>query len=407
MTHPIADRATALKMTVRDGQLGRSFHQAEKSLADLARGLPETLSLTHADVSAYPPPSSAGRRYAQALESSVDPFSSYLGVDHVREVLAPRVSALLGIDDIEPQTELLIAAGTQNALFSIFSMLVEQGDTVLLADPEYMTIEKTVRYFGGRAVHLPARSTEAGPLEMSLDDIERGFAAGSRLLAFSNPCNPTGTVYGGPFLKALADLVLAHDAYVIVDELYSRLVYDVEFTSLASLPGMRDRCITTLGTSKTESMSGFRVGCMVGPAEIVSELSDIIEITSLRASSYAQYALLDWLGPDDDFVAERVATFKQLRALTVATLAPLPFLDLVTPDGTAYVFPRLAIADVDDFVVAETLVRDAGVLVNPGITFGPNGVGGFRLCFAQNQHELPGILQRVAGSLTALAHERG
>ncbi|WP_256468717.1 pyridoxal phosphate-dependent aminotransferase [Pseudarthrobacter sp. SSS035] len=198
-----------------------------------------------------------------------------------------------------------------------------------------------------------------------------------------------------------------YDAYVLVDELYSRLVFGDEFCHLAAQPDMRDHCITTLGTSKTESMSGFRVGCVVAPETLIAALPEVLEVTALRASSYAQYSLLDWLGPDESFIAERVTKLRELRDLTVSRLECVPGIDITSPGGTAYVFPRLRKPLGDDFEVAEVLVRDAGVLVYPGLSFGPSGSGGFRLCFAQADSVMPGILDRVATTLTRLSIKRG
>lgn len=403
MPQPFADRIDQLAMVVRDAQLGRPMLAAERRLFERAGAREGLLSLTHADTNAFPPPATAGPRYADALAAGVTPFADFLGDTRVRAELAPRIAAYLGTE-VDAATELAITAGTQNALFAILSVLVDRDDKVLVADPDYMTLEKTLRFFGADVRYLPARPVGGdGALEMSLADIEAGLQEGAKLLLFSNPCNPTGTVYGAAFLEQVAQLVLRYDAYVLVDELYSRLVFDDGFTHLASYPGMRERCITTLGTSKTESMSGFRVGCVVAPAPVLAVVPEVLEVSALRASSYAQHTLLDWLGPDDAFIGERVDVLRELRDLTVKRLQEVPGLELAVPDGTAYVFPRLHGHGLDDFEVAEALVADAGVLVYPGLCFGPSGEGGFRLCFGQDPAVLPAVLDRVVDALAKLA----
>ncbi|MBU2696977.1 pyridoxal phosphate-dependent aminotransferase [Pimelobacter sp. 30-1] len=402
MPQPFADRIDQLAMVVRDEQLGRPMLAAERRLFERAGRREGLVSLTHADTAVFPPPPTAGPRYADALAAGLNPFVDFLGDPEVRTALAPRLAAFLGAE-VDPLTELALTAGTQNALFAILSVLVGPGDKVLIADPDYMTLEKTLRFLGADVVSVAARPAEGdGALEMSLADVEAGFRAGARLLLFSNPCNPTGTVYGPAFVAELARLAVEHDAYVLVDELYSRLVYDEGFPHLAAQPGMRERCVTTLGTSKTESMSGFRVGCVVGPAAVIAVLPEVLEVTALRASSYAQRTLLDWLGPDAAFIDERVAILRELRDLTVKRLREVPGLEVAEPGGTAYVFPRLSGHGLDDFAVAEALVEDAGVLVYPGLCFGPSGEGGFRLCFGQDPEALPGILDRTVAALTRL-----
>lgn len=405
MTKHLSSRMNQLAMVVRDEALGRPMLAAERRLSALADAREGLVSLTHADTVAFPPPAGAARRYADAVSMGLNPFADFLGNVDVRDILAPRVSAFLGVD-VDARTELVLTAGTQNALFAVMTALVDRGDKVLLSDPDYMTLEKTLRFLEADVILVPARPSEThGAWRMDLDDIEAGFRAGARLLVFSNPCNPTGTTYDAEFLSAVARLCVEYDAHVLVDELYSRLVYEPGYTHLAGFPGMRERCITTLGTSKTESMSGFRVGALVAPPEIVGVLQEVFEITALRASAYAQTALLGWLGPDDDEIAERVEIMRGLRDLTVERLRTVPGLEVSSPGGSAYLFPRVD-TELDDFEVAERLVEEAGVLVFPGLCFGPSGQGGFRLCFAQDPEAWPGILDRVVATLTDLSRSR-
>ncbi|WP_256468716.1 aminotransferase class I/II-fold pyridoxal phosphate-dependent enzyme [Pseudarthrobacter sp. SSS035] len=200
MPKPLTDRTKQLAMAVRDQHLGRPILAAERQLFEFAGRRENLVSLTHADTVAFPPPPTAGRLYTEALQAGVNPFSNFLGDDHVRATLAPRIARFLGTD-VNAETELAITSGTQNALFAILSMAVEYGDKVMVADPDYMTLEKNLRFFGAHVIHLPARAVpETGSLEISLDDVERGFEAGARLLVFSNPCNPTGTVYDSSFV---------------------------------------------------------------------------------------------------------------------------------------------------------------------------------------------------------------
>ncbi len=165
---------------------------------------------------------------------------------------------------------------------------------------------------------------------------------------------------------------------------------------------MRERCITTLGTSKFESMSGYRVGTVVAPADIISEIIDIISISALRPSSYSERTLLGWMDSDRQMMAERLATFTTLRNMTVEHFARFDFIDMATPQGTAYAFPRFRENGLNDFQVAEAIVEQAGLLVYPGLCFGPGSGGAFRLCFAQNENDLPDILERVTTTLASL-----
>ena len=393
-------RARDLKLPNRDEQFGGSFHEAERHLFHVAGQRENLLSLTHVDLKRFPPPEEALSAYTDAVNDRIDVFTSFQGDGYVRRALAPRISEFLGVD-VDPETELAITAGTQSALFSVLSSLIQAGDTVLLPDPDYVSSERMIRFLGADIRYIPQLPSDAGTV-LDLGEIEHGLKDGARMLVFSNPCNPTGAVYGQEFLAELAALVVRYDAYVLVDELYARLVYDAEFHHLISEPGIRERCITTLGTSKFESMSGYRVGTVVAPAHIIHELSDIVSITALRPSSYSERTLLGWMDSDRELMAERLRTFTRLRDMTVEHFSRFDFIDLAAPQGTAYAFPRFKDNGLNDYQVAEAIVEQAGLLVYPGLAFGPSGAGGFRLCFAQNENDLPDILDRVTSTLASL-----
>src|SRR6185312_12408152 len=145
---------------------------------------------------------------------------------------------------------------------------------------------------------------------------------GIRLLLTSNPHNPTGAVLGPEAIARLARIAVRDDFLVVVDALYCRLVYDdTAYTHLASEPGMAERAITLLGGSKTESLSGYRVGMVVGPSAIIDAVEQMIAMLCLRAPAYAQQVMTRWLVDDHDFVAQRVQELRQIQRTTVAALS--------------------------------------------------------------------------------------
>lgn len=377
--------------------------QSQRRLAKLAGSQAGLISMTHADMASFPPPPDAFAAFRTAVENAVEVFTPFHGSKAARSLLAPRLSRFLGVD-VDGDQELAITPGTQNALFGALAVLIDRGDTVLLADPDYMSSAPMIRFLGGRVNYIPVAAKDSG-FEMNLEAVEHGFKHGAKVLLFSHPCNPTGAVYKRSMLRDLAELACAYEAHVVVDELYSRLVYDVPFAHLIAEHGMKSRCITVLGVSKTESMSGYRVGCLIAPPAIIDDVGQIIEVTALRASGYAQCSLQNWLEGDEAFVQDRVDRLRGLRDITVGFLSSLECVDITQPLGTAYVFPRLRGILDNDFEVAESLVREARILVDPGCSFGPTGTGGFRLCFAQDEQNLMGLLQRVGEVLTRLSQK--
>lgn len=332
-------------------------------------------------------------------------YTPYSGDRTVRSAVAESVSGFLGID-VNPDTELILTPGTQAALFGALACVVEQGDTVALGDPDYISDERIVRFLGGRAVQVPLSwdDADAQP-ELDLDILETAFVGGARTLLFSNPNNPTGAVLSAGNVRAIAKLAAQHNVMVIVDELYSRLVYDGRaFAHLIAEEGMRERCITLLGPSKTESMSGYRVGAAIAPQEIVDRMEDLQGVSVLRAPAYAQHVMTRWLSDDQDFVAARIRDYQALRDRTVKTLNASGLLRVRPAQGTAYMFPDATAVGADTQEIALALKSEAGLLVNPGYQFGPSGEGHFRICFAQEEHAWDAAMARMLATLRAL-HE--
>jgi aspartate/methionine/tyrosine aminotransferase len=380
----------------------RSVRTMERELEDLPFD-GRLMDLTYADTHRFPPPSWVLPDFTAAASGGGMTYTPYRGDRGVRSAVAESVSGFLGIE-VDPETELILTPGSQAALFLALSAIVEDGDTVALADPDYISDERIIRFLGGRVARVPLDWDGAGlEPQLDLDALEAAFAAGARTLLFSNPNNPTGAVLAPETVRRLGRLLLEHDVMVIVDELYSRLVYDGQpFAHLIAEPGMRDRCITLLGPSKTESMSGYRVGVAVAPRELIDRMEDLQGVSVLRAPAYAQHVLTRWLSDDHDFVAARIADYQRLRDLTVMTLNSSGLLHVRPAQGTAYMFPNATAVGADTQAIALALKSEAGLLVNPGYQFGPRGDRHFRICFAQEETAWGVAMERLLTTLEGL-----
>jgi aspartate/methionine/tyrosine aminotransferase len=208
-------------------------------------------------------------------------------------------------------------------------------------------------------------------------------------------------------IGAIAALARKYSVSVIVDELYSRLVYDgTPFTHLVSQDGMTGRTATLLGPSKTESLSGYRIGVVVGNETLIRSIENVLSITSLRAPAYAQHVLKGWLAGDDNWLKSRIVEFKALRDSTAAALRQLPWLKLNPQHGTAYHWLDVSALGLPDAVVAGALLEKAGVLVSPGYQFGPAAAGHFRICYARDEESWAEALDRMVKVLANLMREK-
>jgi aspartate/methionine/tyrosine aminotransferase len=380
------DGAAELPLSGRQADL-------ELRLDGASHGLIDT---THFDVTRFPPPDWALPAFVSAAESGAAAYTAYRGGPDVRGRCADAIAALLGVD-VDPERNLILTTGTQGGLFAVLSALVDAGDRVALTDPEYLFAERILRFLGAEVVRIPL--TAGGGPGVDLQQLEDAAIRGIRLFLTSNPNNPTGIVYSDDTVKGISRLAAAHDFLVVVDELYCRLVYDeTPFTHLAAEPDMGTRTVTLLGGSKTESLTGYRVGAVVADAEIVDAIEQVIAFSALRAPAYSQHVLTGWLHEDDDFVRERVRQLRIMQRHATDRLRSIPGISVEPGAGTAYLWPDvsgLGLTSLD----AGRLFFDAGVVVSPGYQFGPSGKTRFRMCFAQGEARLDAALDRITAAL--------
>ena len=395
-------RIANLALGERASSLGMSVRDAEREL-DQVSYAGQLMDLTYADTHRFPAPSWVLPDFSAAASGGGMTYTPYRGDRTVRSAVAESVSAFLGVE-VDPDTELILTPGSQAALFLGLSAVVEEGDLVALADPDYISDERIIRFLGGRVDHVPLiwDMPDREP-RLDLDGLESALKAGASTILFSNPNNPTGAVLGRTTIREIARLAAEHDAIVIVDELYSRLVYDGRaFSHLIAEDGMRERCITLLGPSKTESMSGYRLGAAVAPRDVIDRMEDLQGVSVLRAPAYAQHVLTRWLSDDHDFVTRRIAEYQQLRDHTAETLNASGLVSVVPAQGTAYMFPDASAIGADTQTIAKALKHDAGLVVNPGYQFGPRGDRHFRICFAQEERAWDAAMDRMLSTLRGL-----
>jgi aspartate/methionine/tyrosine aminotransferase len=368
---------------------GFSVAEMDKAVADLPR-TPDQIDLTHGDTRAFLPPASALENFTKAVMDNSEAYSVYRGSATVRNLLAPRVSRLLGID-VDPTKNLIITPGTQGALFGALSAFVAPGTVVAFPALEYFMNEKIVSYLGGESIRVPALTTPDGYIEIQEADLEHAHKSGATVFVFSNPNNPTGGIYSQAMIEKMAKWAKKYEISVIVDQLYCRLIYDGRtYTHFASLSGMSEQCITLMGPSKTESMSGYRVGIAVGPASIINSMETILSMTALRTAGYSQHALTGWLDEEPGWLEERTVLHQEIRDYLMNGLESIAGIDVRMPGGSSYIFPSLintkSVNDNDyanDFLFAKDL-KSAGVLISPGYQSGLSGKGHFRINFSQH-----------------------
>ena len=368
---------------------GQSVFEMDRAIAATPKHA-DQIDLTHGDTRAFVPPDSAFKDFTKAVKDNTEAYSAYRGSSTVRELIAPRISKLLSVE-VDPMSELIITPGSQGALFSARSAFVGPGTIVAFPSVEYFMNERIVSYLGGQSIRIPAKINSDGYIEIDEQELEAAHKSGASVLVFSNPNNPTGGIYSREVCQKLANWAKKYDISVIADQLYCRLIYDKrDYTNIASLPGMKNQTITLLGPSKTESMSGYRVGVALAQSQIINSMESILSMTSLRTAGYAQHALTHWLAEEDGWLEERILQHQEIRDYLVQGLATIPGISIFKPGGSSYIFPSMSETTSingnnyeNDFIFTQDL-KKAGILVSPGYQSGIAGRGHFRINFSQN-----------------------
>lgn len=399
----IPERIERLAMPGWKAKLGQSLRAAERELENAAFDGP-LLDLTYADTHRFPPPDWVLDEFSRAAGGAGMTYTPYAGDTGVREAVASNLGTTLGL--AAQRENVLLTPGTQAALYTALAALVEPGDEVLLADPEYLSTERMLHYFEAKVSHIALERDGTGSASLDHDALAAAMRRRPALLVFSNPNNPTGAVHSRESIEAIAELASAYDVPVLVDQLYCRLLYDnTAFHHLASLGDMDQRTVSLLGPSKTESLSGFRIGAALAPAPLVERMEDVLSVSALRAPAYAQHILGRWLADDIDYVEQRIGDYTKLRDMALELFAATDLIEVEPARGTAYLFPRCT-AGIPDQQLALALKTRAGLVVNPGYQFGPRGPGHFRICFAQDEAAWASALDRIVATVSDLVQQQ-
>lgn len=404
MTRPRSSTALpqALRPIRRFDLLDASRAPGQQPIASGAN-LNTFVDFSHGDVGAFPPPPAALEAVAAAMiDGSRWAYSPYRGHPGVRAALAARLEKLTG-EHIDPARELMISAGTQASLFLALSALVERGDRIAVAAPDYFAYRKIAWYLEAQPVDVPVNYRDSNsPAELDLVALRSAMRSGARIFVFSNPNNPTGAVYEREHLEEICAIVAEFDGFVVVDQLYCRQIFDDrQYTHLRSLDSVARNSLTLMGPSKTESLSGLRLGVAFGSGMLIDRMESLQGLTTLRAPGYAQAALSTWLLEDEGWMRERVSAHAAIRDELVTIINRSQRVSARTPEGSSYIFvhcPALA-GKLDGGV--ERLRRDAGVIVTRGDEFGEFG-DAIRLNFSQNHSAAVAAMDRIVHVLEVL-----
>jgi len=316
------------------------------------------------------------------LRQGLTHYTSNSGLPELREAIAGHLHHRYGVE-YDPASQVLATCGVSQGLDLSLRCLLEPGDEVVVIEPAYVAYRPLVRLAGGREAVVPARADN--DFHVSADDIADAVTSRTRALVLNYPNNPTGAVLTSGELEEIAQLAVERDLVVISDEIYSRITYECEHTCIAALPGMSERTVLLDGFSKAYSMTGWRLGFLCGPAELVEAALRVNQYAELSAPTVAQHAAVDALQNGESMVVNAVAELDLLRRYACARLDEIG-LSCPRPQGAFYAFPDVSATGLSGDEFALRLLREQKVVVIPGSVFGADGVNRVRITYA-NTHE--------------------
>jgi aspartate/methionine/tyrosine aminotransferase len=320
------------------------------------------------------------------------------GLPELREAAAGELSATRRID--VPAGRVLVGNGAKPLLFFTILATCGPGDEVVYPDPGFPIYESAIRWAG--ATPVPLALHEAADFSFDVDELGERLSSRTALVILNSPQNPTGGVTPAAVLEAAAARIAETPAWVLSDEVYSRLVYDAPHASIASVPGMLDRTVLLDGFSKTYAMTGWRCGYACVPQALVEPLTRFIVNSTSCVPPFVQHAGIAALDGPQDAVAAMQAEFRVRRDQVVAGLNALPGVSCRTPQGAFYAFPNVAGVPVAPDELAARLLDEAGVAVLAGSAFGRAGADHLRLSYAASREQLAEAVDRMADFLGRL-----
>ena len=340
-----------------------------------------------------------------AINSIVDGETQYTpnrGLLALREEISGYLQKRYQIT-YDPQKEILVTVGASESIDVALRALISDGDEVLVPEPSYVSYSPSVIFAGGTPVGVETR--ENTDLRLSAQRVREAITPRTKALILPYPNNPTGAVMGREELEELAQVVRERELLVISDEIYSELTYGGEHVSFASLPGMWPYTLTINGFSKSFAMTGWRVGYICGPGELISVMNKIHQYGILCAPRQGQAAALEALrsGRENGYedVMQMRENYNRRRRLMVDGLRKMG-LHCFEPRGAFYVFPSIQSTGLSSETFCERLLQEKRVACVPGTAFGPCGEGYIRCSYATAVDKLNVALERMADFIQGL-----
>ena len=380
-------RSIASRISVMSGEGALSVFARAKELEAQGRSIIH-LELGEPD---FHPGTSVIESAQKALAGGKDRYCAVNGLPALKQEIAAYLDRTRNIN--VAADNVVVAPGCKIALFQSMMALLEPGDEVLYPDPGFPGYASISRGLG--AVPVPFTLSARNEFQPDPAEVAAKITPRTRMLLTNSPGNPTGTVYTDTVQRALAELAVKHDLWVLSDEIYARIIYGDEYLSMLRYPGMAERTLIIDGFSKSFAMTGWRLGYTVAPPEVVPALAMMIVNTYTCVAEFTQYAAIDALRDRENNTARMVGEFARRRGQFVRDLNQVPGFRCLPPDGAFYAWVDITGTGMSAEDLCRILLEEAGVAGIDGAAFGPAGKDFIRFSFASSIATLQEAVERI------------
>lgn len=348
------------------------------AMMELAKQFPNVIALGRGDPD-LDTPAHIVEAAKQAMVDQRTGTTPVAGMPELREAIA----AMMKRDNALNVSgeNIIVTTGGQEGIFLIMQALIDPGDDVLVPDPRYTSYDDAIKRAGGNMVMVPTTADDA--FDLRPEAVEAAITPRTKALLIVSPSNPTGGIVTEERLKGIAEVAIRHNIIVIADEIYGRFVFGGwKHVSIGSLPGMQERTITLNGFSKTYAMTGWRVGYIAAPKNIIEAMTSIKQLTSGPVATVSQWAALAAATGPDEPIQEFYRIYDERRQVMMDGLRGTG-LDVGDPRGGFFIWPRSASPDIQTTELSYLMLQEAQVLIFPGAGFGENWDAHLRITVLQ------------------------
>jgi len=339
----------------------------------------------------------------QAIQDGSTHYVPSAGIDELREAVCVYLRKSRGIE-VFPE-EVVITPGAKPVIFLSFLLLLEEGDEVIYPDPGFPAYSSIIEFIGAKAV--PLRLREENGFRVDVDELRSLITSKTKMIVINSPHNATGSVLSEEDIEAIARLAQEEDLLVFTDEVYSEIIYDQKHVSILQFPGMKERTVMLDAFSKSFAMTGWRLGYAVLPEEWARFLSLLVTNSNSCTCTFTQIAGVEALLNGEESVQVMAQEFRRRRDFMEKRIAQIEGIKIIKPQGAFYFFPNITSFGLSSKELADYLLKEGGVAVLPGTSFGHYGEGYLRISFANSLENLARAMDKMEEALNKLTKRGG